>query len=443
MTTMPMTPAATSSRTTPQPPGKFSSSQPTGGGLTMSKNRNATNPAASGAQCDRSTSAIVTRYPATSSITIFWQSWVPHARSAPSAAMIAIPVIATTTSAYCQRGRGASAIAIGTATAVPHVPGAIGEYPAPPAVARNFQSAFTFRNILGLQFFATCWNTDAAGSPSTDWTTRVNSILALDRFSLLAPALLLLATFLIAFVVYCGLCLRGRAPKVTAVKHNQVFGLFFASFLVWLLGPLERLLLGRVSPNVITAMSLLLCGVTGVAAGLGRLPGAVWLYAFAGILDVLDGRIARLSNRQTPGGALFDSVCDRWGELFVFSGYAWFLHDSPWLLAVMAAIGGSMMVSYTRARAEGLGLELSGGIMQRAERIVLVSGGTLIAAWYGDPVPILGVTLATCGVASIATALHRWLVASRALARRASAPPAALAPAPVRRFRKARPVEQH
>jgi len=195
--------------------------------------------------------------------------------------------------------------------------------------------------------------------------------------------MLLLATFCLAFVVYCALCVAGRAPVIHNVKHNQVLGPFFARFLVWLIGPLERLLIGRVSPNVITASSLLLCGVTGAAVALGHLPGAVWLYVFAGILDVLDGRLARVANQQTPAGALFDSVSDRWGELFVFAGYVWFLHDSPWLLAVMSAIGGSMMVSYTRARAEGLGVTLSGGVMQRAERIVLVAGGTLIAAWYG------------------------------------------------------------
>jgi len=82
-----------------------------------------------------------------------------------------------------------------------------------------------------------------------------------------------------------------------------------------------------------------------------------------------------------------------------------------------------MMVSYTRARAEGLGLQLAQGIMQRAERIVLVTGGTLLAAWYGVDrpgaiAPILGVTMLVCGSAATATALHRWRVAHRELARR-------------------------
>lgn len=282
----------------------------------------------------------------------------------------------------------------------------------------------------------------------------------MDRFFLLAPALLLSATFIVAFIAYCALCAIGRAPNITGVKHNQLLGPFVAKFLVWLISPLERLLIGRVSPNVITAASLLLCGVTGLAAALGHLPGAVWLYAFAGILDVLDGRLARHAGKPSVAGALFDSVSDRWGELFVFTGYAWYLHDSLWLLAVMAAMGGSMMVSYTRARAEGLGIELSGGVMQRAERIVLVAGGTLVAAWYSgsieasaDSAPILGVTMLLCGVAATATALNRWMVAHRELARRVAEPlvvvvePAPLrplitlpAPAPVH---KVRPLEQH
>jgi phosphatidylglycerophosphate synthase len=268
------------------------------------------------------------------------------------------------------------------------------------------------------------------------------------RFYLLAPALALTVTFVVAFLVYAGLCAAGRAPAVRAVKHNELFGPFFASFLVWVIQPFERLLVGRVSPNVVTFASLALCGVTGFAAALGHLAGAVWLYVFAGILDVLDGRLARQSGRQTSAGALVDSVADRWGELFAFAGYAWFLHDSPWLLAVFAALGGSTMVSYTRARAEGLGLSVRGGLMQRAERIVLVAGGTLLAAWYGvddmaTATTILGATMLLCGVASTGTAIGRWITAYRQLvAREAAAPAGARAPKPLAPA-PARAVEQH
>lgn len=222
---------------------------------------------------------------------------------------------------------------------------------------------------------------------------------------------------LIALVVYCRLCASGRAPNVDHVKHNAVFGPFMARYLAWLLAPLERALAGRVSPNAITALSLACCAASGVAVAVDHLGIAAWLFALGGILDVLDGRLARLADRAMRSGALFDSIADRWAELFVFTGYAWFLRETPWLFAVLAAMGSSVMVSYTRARAEALGVALAGGLMQRAERIVLVTLGTFVAAWFSDPVPILGVVMMVCACTSFATAIGRWVVAFRALAR--------------------------
>jgi phosphatidylglycerophosphate synthase len=257
-----------------------------------------------------------------------------------------------------------------------------------------------------------------------------------DRLFVLAPIAVLLGVMIAAFLVYCAKCWFGRAPDVAAVKHNQVLGRFLARYLVWLLGPIERRLLGKVSPNVITVTSLLLCAVTGFVVACGELASAVTLYAIAGILDVLDGRIARLSGKQTKSGAMLDSVSDRWGELFVLTGYAWLLRGSPWMVGALAAVGGSMMVSYTRARAEGLGIHAAGGIMQRAERIVMVGLGTLFAACV-VPVDgivvtpavawILGITLAGCGAASSATAINRFLIAYKGLQRLEAVPEAELA----------------
>lgn len=251
----------------------------------------------------------------------------------------------------------------------------------------------------------------------------------MERFYLLAPALVLLAVFVIGFAAFLILSASGRLPQLRGVKHNELFGPFLGRFLVWLMTPVERLLVGRVSANAITALSLLFCALTGIAAATGQLAGAVWMYTVAGILDVLDGRLARLNSTQTKQGALFDSVSDRWGELFALTGYIWFLKDSPWMLAALGTLGASQMVSYTRARAESLGLDLRGGMMQRAERVVLVAAGTLVAAWYGaNPetvgavVPILGGVLLVCAVASTGTALNRWFVAYRELAKRGTKP---------------------
>ena len=261
---------------------------------------------------------------------------------------------------------------------------------------------------------------------------------------------MLLVAFLAAFAVYCVLRGMGKAHP-QAVKHDRVFGPFLAGFLIWLIGPVERRLIGRVSPNVITVVSLLMCAATGAAAGIGALGAAAWLYGLAGILDILDGRIARLGNNQTAAGALLDSVADRWGELFVFAGYTWFLRESPWLLVALGAFGGSVMVSYTRARAEGLGVALSTGIMQRAERIVLVAVGTLAAAAVDAPTAewIVGVTMATTGTLSVGTALSRWHTAYKMLTKPAQPVAETAAPAPVRPIPipatadLRRPVEQH
>jgi phosphatidylglycerophosphate synthase len=221
----------------------------------------------------------------------------------------------------------------------------------------------------------------------------------------------------IALVVYAALCTFGRAPKLENVKHNQLLGPFMGGYVVWLISPIERALVGRVSPNVITTISLACCAATGVVAALGYLGMAVWLYAFGGILDILDGRLARLAQQQTKSGALFDSVSDRWAELFVFLGYAWYLHETAWLFAVLAAMGSSFMVSYTRARAESLGIELTGGMMQRAERILMITLGSLVAAWFsGAAIEIVGVVMTLCAVSCTATALTRLVSAYRTLA---------------------------
>ena len=240
----------------------------------------------------------------------------------------------------------------------------------------------------------------------------------MDRFSLLAPALLILAAFVSAFTVYCGLCAIGKPPVIAGVKHNQLFGLFFARFICWLLFPLERLLVGRVSPNAITAASLLGCVATGVAAALGHLAWALWLFVLSGILDVLDGRLARITNKQTQSGALFDSVSDRWGELIVFSGYAYFL-DTVWLPRCWPRCG-SMMVT-TRVPARKGSASLTAALCGR-RRIFITTIGTLIAACSaqtptGHDGDVLGGTM-LLPVSPRRHRANRWIVAYRVLARR-------------------------
>ena len=103
-----------------------------------------------------------------------------------------------------------------------------------------------------------------------------------------------------------------------------------------------------------------------------------------GLMDMVDGRLARLSNQEHPFGALFDSVLDRYSELIMFFGFCYYFVAHNYLLTSIfcfIAMIGSIMVSYTRARAEGLGVVASVGLMQRPERIVLVSVSSIVCGW--------------------------------------------------------------
>ena len=227
------------------------------------------------------------------------------------------------------------------------------------------------------------------------------------------------------FTLYCVLILIGRSPaKRTNKERGNAFD-FLIQFFDWLITPVERLMLSsRVTPNHVTMLALACCIGAGLAIATHHLATAGWLYIAAGGLDILDGRLARAKKISSKSGAFLDSVTDRWGELFVFSGFAWFLRDSAWLLAVLLAMAGSMMVSYTRARGESLNVTLGGGIMQRGERIALVSIATLVTAWFDAVketqeygIAVIGVGLTITGVLVSWTAIGRMVRGFRELER--------------------------
>ena len=99
------------------------------------------------------------------------------------------------------------------------------------------------------------------------------------------------------------------------------------------------------------------------------------LILFAGLFDMLDGQVARLGNMKSTFGALYDSVLDRYSELIMFLGICYYLVAHHYFLSsifAFIAMIGSMMVSYVRARAEGLGVDAKGGLMQRPERVITI-----------------------------------------------------------------------
>jgi phosphatidylglycerophosphate synthase len=139
------------------------------------------------------------------------------------------------------------------------------------------------------------------------------------------------------------------------------------------------------TPNAVTTIGLLLnIGVAVIfifgaeKSNRGDLSFIGWggaLVLVAGLFDMLDGQVARIGNMSSTFGALYDSVLDRYSELIMFLGICYYLVSHHYFLSSMfafIALMGSMMVSYTRARAEGLGVECKGGLMQRPERVVTI-----------------------------------------------------------------------
>lgn len=137
------------------------------------------------------------------------------------------------------------------------------------------------------------------------------------------------------------------------------------------------------TPNAVTTIGFLLnvgvavIFIVGAEDGhRGDLTYVGWaggLILFAGLFDMLDGQVARLGNMKSTFGALYDSVLDRYSELIMFLGICYYLVAHHYFLSsifAFVALIGSMMVSYVRARAEGLGVECKGGVMQRPERVV-------------------------------------------------------------------------
>lgn len=142
----------------------------------------------------------------------------------------------------------------------------------------------------------------------------------------------------------------------------------------------EALAAAGVSPDALTYAQLVVSVAAGVAFATGCIFLAGWLTILAGTLDILDGGLARRRGVASPRGALVDSIVDRWAEFATFVGLGAFFRADGWMLFVTAlAAFASQMVSYARARAEGLGLELSTGRMQRPERYVLLGFGAWIS----------------------------------------------------------------
>ena len=134
------------------------------------------------------------------------------------------------------------------------------------------------------------------------------------------------------------------------------------------------------SPDHFTLLGLCVAAASAVAIGTGKMQLGLLLVICSALPDLLDGALAKASNSASQRGAFFDSVVDRVSDSFLFGGVAWFYasSDTPQFTIVpFAILGASLIISYERAKAESLGLYAKGGLMERAERIILLCFGLL------------------------------------------------------------------
>jgi CDP-diacylglycerol--glycerol-3-phosphate 3-phosphatidyltransferase len=177
----------------------------------------------------------------------------------------------------------------------------------------------------------------------------------------------------------------------------------------------NRLIRTGVRPNTITTIGTLLVLLSAVAYGLGWIRVGGGLLLVSGMVDTLDGQVARSSGQVTKFGAFYDSTLDRVGDGATFIGIATYLLLAPdvaWrvtaVVVCMVAILASLLVSYARARAEGLGLDCKVGIAQRAERIVLLGVASVLVG-AGPRAMVLIVIVGLLALASLITVVQRFM----------------------------------
>jgi CDP-diacylglycerol---glycerol-3-phosphate 3-phosphatidyltransferase len=172
----------------------------------------------------------------------------------------------------------------------------------------------------------------------------------------------------------------------------------------------------RVHPNLLTTLGFLVTASSGFAFHQHHVRTAGLLILLGGLFDILDGRVARLTGLGSKFGAFYDSTLDRISEVVVYLGilslyndYRQELGDVGMIYLVTLAMAGSLMISYTRARAEALGLDCKVGLMARAERVVLIGGAALLfgESWQGEWWQPLKVVIFLLAVLTNVTAFQR------------------------------------
>ncbi|MCE5281294.1 MAG: CDP-alcohol phosphatidyltransferase family protein [Deltaproteobacteria bacterium] len=212
------------------------------------------------------------------------------------------------------------------------------------------------------------------------------------------------------------------AVKTTCRQRSQ-------TGLLRILSPAVRLLVRlQVRPNTLTNWGLGFGLLAGVLIGGGAFLAGLGAVALSGLCDVLDGQVARSSQQTSPFGAFYDSVLDRFSEGFILTGLAWHFAGGPAFGAVppkasspatvaviLLALTGSFLVSYARARAEGLGISCRIGLLQRPERFVILMAALALGTIPGHGYDLMKGALVLLAILANGTAVQRIRHLHRAL----------------------------
>jgi CDP-diacylglycerol--glycerol-3-phosphate 3-phosphatidyltransferase len=169
-----------------------------------------------------------------------------------------------------------------------------------------------------------------------------------------------------------------------------------------------------ITADHLTALGLVVAVATAVTIGAGHLLWGAALLGLAAVPDLLDGPVAKASGTQSVRGAFFDSTADRVTDALVLGGIAWHLtsdRGGHWGMLAFAVLGTSTLISYQRAKAEGLGFQAKGGLMERAERIIAIAVGLVFPILL---VPVLWVMLVLTGITAVQRFAKVWRQATAA-----------------------------
>jgi CDP-diacylglycerol--glycerol-3-phosphate 3-phosphatidyltransferase len=226
---------------------------------------------------------------------------------------------------------------------------------------------------------------------------------------------------LVTMVVYRASFAGRTAGDVTGRGGSFVLGFWTRNWFYWLIRPVTRFSVRFGLTPLFYNMVAVVCGLgSGYAYAVGHFPVAGWLVFMSGLADVFDGEVARAMKVADARGAFLDSTLDRFSEFFAFVGLGFYFASGWTALAVVSALGGSLLVSYTRARGESLGVLCKVGIMQRAERMLLLGIASILDPWLSNAInrdlgTIVSIAVAVIAIGTVWTSVHRTIWIARAL----------------------------